>query len=232
MSKTNNKSFILHLDSLSILDEMSNEQAGIFFKAIKEFKITGQLPDLEFGLKMAISPFINQFKRDEEKYGKIIERNKANIAKRWNTKNTTGKTGIPEIPLATKNTYNDNDNDSDNDNKNDNDKNNILLFDEFEEFWKSYIPVKTKKDGFVNKGSKEKAKIAFIKARKEHSFEKIMIALESYLLYCQKNNKFTKNVATWLNARDFEEQDEIVIKAQSTSRSDQTLINIMNFDSQ
>ena len=32
------KSFILHSDSLLILDELSNEQAGILFKAIKDYQ--------------------------------------------------------------------------------------------------------------------------------------------------------------------------------------------------
>jgi hypothetical protein len=71
-------------------------------------------------------PFFNQFKRDEEKYQNVVERNKINIAKRWNkpnTKNTTRKTGIPK---DTKNTDSDskNDSDSDSDSKNDNESKN------------------------------------------------------------------------------------------------------------
>jgi hypothetical protein len=63
-------SFILHKDSLFILDEMDNVQAGKFIKAIFQYQITGQLPQLDFSLKMAVSPFINQFKRDEQKWVK------------------------------------------------------------------------------------------------------------------------------------------------------------------
>jgi len=67
-NQNNRKSFIVHKDSLVILDEMSNEQAGIFIKSIKFYQEKGCLPELDFGLKMAITPFINQFQRDEEIY--------------------------------------------------------------------------------------------------------------------------------------------------------------------
>jgi hypothetical protein len=72
-NQTNRKSFIIHKDSLVILDEMSNEQAGIFIKSIKFYQEKGCLPELDFGLKMAITPFINQFQRDEQIYKKTCE---------------------------------------------------------------------------------------------------------------------------------------------------------------
>lgn len=67
------KSFIIHNDSLAILDDMTNEQAGILIKSIKFYQKNGVLPELDFGLKMAITPFINQFIRDEENYQKTCE---------------------------------------------------------------------------------------------------------------------------------------------------------------
>jgi hypothetical protein len=75
-NQNNRKSFIIHKDSLVILNEMSNEQAGIFIKAIKFYQEKGHLPDLDFGLKMAITPFINQFQRDEENYKNTCEARK------------------------------------------------------------------------------------------------------------------------------------------------------------
>ena len=111
-------SFILHLDSLVILDEMTNEQAGIFLKSIKQYQITKKLPELDFGLKMAITPFINQFIRDEENYKKTCE------ARRL----AGGKGGKQKVANASKSKQrvanladSDSKSDSDNDSKNKND---------------------------------------------------------------------------------------------------------------
>jgi len=119
-NQTQNKSFILHKDSLSVLNKLSDEQAGKLFKSIFIYQTDNILPEDAF-TSIIFEPFLNQFKRDEEKYQNVVERNKINIAKRWNkpnTKNTTGKTGIPK---DTKNTDSDskNKNKSDSDNKND-----------------------------------------------------------------------------------------------------------------
>ena len=97
-NQTQNKSFILHKDSLSVLNKLSDEQAGKLFKSIFIYQIENILPEDAF-TSIIFEPFLNQFKRDEEKYQNVVERNKINIAKRWNkpnTKNTTGKIGIPK----------------------------------------------------------------------------------------------------------------------------------------
>ena len=117
---TNRKSFIIHTDSLDILDQLTDEQAGKLFKAISCYQKTGEINQVDQLVKIAITPFINQFKRDEEKYLNIVERNKTNISKRW-SKNTTGKTGIPK---DTKNTDSDSKSDSDSESKNKNDSKN------------------------------------------------------------------------------------------------------------
>lgn len=72
------KSFILHLDSLTILDEMTDEQAGIFIKSIYHYHKNNELPELNFAMKMAINPFINQFKRDKEKWEEQAKKNREN----------------------------------------------------------------------------------------------------------------------------------------------------------
>ena len=70
---TKKKSFLLHIDSLDILDDLSNGQAGVLFKAIKAYQHEEDFP-LDSIVKIAFSPFKNQFLRDDEKYTKTCER--------------------------------------------------------------------------------------------------------------------------------------------------------------
>lgn len=63
----NRKSFILHIDSLDIIDELTDEQAGQLFRAIKAYQKNEQI-ELNQIVKIAFSQFRNQFVRDEEKY--------------------------------------------------------------------------------------------------------------------------------------------------------------------
>jgi hypothetical protein len=70
---TNKKSFLLHIDSLDILDDLTNGQAGVLFKAIKAYQHDDDFP-LDSIVKIAFSPFKNQFLRDDEKYIKTCER--------------------------------------------------------------------------------------------------------------------------------------------------------------
>lgn len=66
------KSFILHVDSLGVLSDLSDEQAGKLFKAMLAFH-KGEELDLDPLTKMAFSFFKNQFIRDNEKYIKTCE---------------------------------------------------------------------------------------------------------------------------------------------------------------
>ena len=122
------KSFILHIDSLSVLDELTNEQAGQLFKAIHNYQI-GKDVKLDFGLKMAFLPFKNQFIRDNDKYLSIVERNKKNGSKggrppktEKNPKNLVGYLETEKNPDEPKKA----DSDSVNDNVNKKENNNLL----------------------------------------------------------------------------------------------------------
>ena len=66
------KSFIIHKDSLSVLDDLTNEQCGELFRAIKAHQLD-ELIDLSPLVKIAFSPFRNQFYRDDEKYEKTCK---------------------------------------------------------------------------------------------------------------------------------------------------------------
>ena len=109
-------SFILYLEQKQIFEMLTDEEAGQLIKAIFEYEDTGQIVLLDRSLQIAFLPIRNVLDRNKEKYEKVVERNKKNLEKRWNredTKNTTGKNGIPK---NTKNTDNDNDNDNEHDN--------------------------------------------------------------------------------------------------------------------
>jgi len=115
---TKRKSFIIHIDSLNILDELSDDQAGKLFKAIKSHQ---EGVDFNFDAltKVAFSPFKNQFIRDDDKYLKLCEKNRLIAEKRYCTKSTNGKSGNQPLPTSTKST--DNDSKSDSKSKNDSD---------------------------------------------------------------------------------------------------------------
>ena len=61
------KSFLLHIDSLCILEDLTDEQKGQLFNAIYMFQL-GEEIILSPMIKIAFSQFKNQFMRDEEKY--------------------------------------------------------------------------------------------------------------------------------------------------------------------
>ena len=114
------KSFLIHIDSLDILDDLTNEQCGELFKAIKSHH-TDQEINLSTIVNIAFSPFKNQFIRDQEKYLKTCEaraqagsiggkQKAANLAKASNCKQKVAN-------LADKDNKKDNDSESDNKNK-------------------------------------------------------------------------------------------------------------------
>ena len=114
------KSFIIHHDSLDVIDKLSDEQAGKLLKAIKAYQL-GEDYELDLMTDLVFTPFKAQFKRDEEKYQKIVERNKNNGLKggRPQTqekpeepKKPSGLSGNPSKPKKA-----DSDSDSDSDSK-------------------------------------------------------------------------------------------------------------------
>ena len=115
------KSFILHTDSLNILDILTDEQAGKLFKAIKNYQ-NGVKQDLDFGINIAFMQFENQFKRDEEKYESVVERNKINGSKGGRPKNPTEPKETQNNPVGLSGLINNPKKaDSDSDSKNDSD---------------------------------------------------------------------------------------------------------------
>ena len=73
-------SFVLHHDSLAVLDALTDEQAGQLFKAMREYHASGVLP-VDVLLRCALVPFINQWTRDLEKWERIAEIRRAYVHK-------------------------------------------------------------------------------------------------------------------------------------------------------
>lgn len=121
------KSFIIHIDSLDILSELTDEQAGQLLRAMVEYN-KGEDIQLTGLMKALFVPFQNQFNRDLDNYIKQCEKNKENGAKGGRPqKPTKSQSVISEThkkPVGFSKTQPnpqkpDNDNDSDSDSDND-----------------------------------------------------------------------------------------------------------------
>jgi hypothetical protein len=144
------RSFLLHIDSLDVLDELSNEQAGILLKAMRDYHNDEEM-QLDALTKIVFSPFKNQFNRDSLKYQTTCER-------RANAGSMGGKQKVANAskPKQKVSKLADNDNVSKNDNVNDSDSDNDskkikdlspkVDFDGiFEMVWKQYPSKQNKK---------------------------------------------------------------------------------------
>jgi hypothetical protein len=182
------KSFILHQDSLVILEKMTDEQAGKFIKILYYFKKTGELQELDFAMEMATTPFFNQFKRDKIKYNNVCEARKLAGSK-------GGKQKVANASKCKQKVANlaENDNDSDNDNENDSKKEEG---ENFQIFWNKYD----------YKKSRSKSEASFKTALKKESFENIIAGLENYIKNRGTDPKFWKHPTTWLNSESWSDE--------------------------
>ena len=112
------KSFILHIDSLGILNELTDEQAGQLFKLIYEYHNPNKPKQTQISqlVNLAFYPFKSQFERDNQTYNNVCERNKNNGLLGGRPKNKN-----PNKPKKA-----DSDNKNKNDNKNDNDNKSVI----------------------------------------------------------------------------------------------------------
>jgi len=116
---TTKKSFLLHLDSLDVLDHLTDEQCGQLLKAFKSFH-SGEELNLDSMLSIAFTPFKNQFKRDLDTYENVCNRNKINGMKGGRPKNPENPVGSLETqrnPEKPKKPDSDNKKDNDSDNE-------------------------------------------------------------------------------------------------------------------
>jgi len=93
------KSFKLYTDSLDVLDELTDEQSGQLFKAIRAYELNQE--EILTGLMKAIfTPFKNNIDRAKAEYEAVCERNKANGLKggRPNPNKPSGLKSNPKNP--------------------------------------------------------------------------------------------------------------------------------------
>ena len=83
--------FILEKDQKIIIDELSNEEAGIIFKAIYEYEATKEEPPLDKTLKIVFKQIKVKLDFYDEKYNTTCETNRKNIQNYWNKVNDTNE---------------------------------------------------------------------------------------------------------------------------------------------
>ena len=149
MVKKEIKSIILYLDSAAAIDYLTDEQAGILFKAVLRYGRDGQmLESSDTALTALFTMLCTQIDRDHKKYEERCERNVTNAKKRYEKQHQEEQPPaiacdrMPPHPNACHN-----DNNSDNDNKTDNDDDNadaLIISDasvsdySFETVWEMY----------------------------------------------------------------------------------------------
>lgn len=198
------KSFIVHHDSLEVINKLTDEQAGKLLKAIKAYQL-GEDFEMDLMTDLVFTPFKSQFIRDDEKYQNIVNRNKNNGLKGGRPKTQTnprepnkpsGLSGNPKEPKKA---------DSKSDSKSDSKEPS-----RFAEFWSMYGK-KTGKDVCERKFNK----------LKESDVNKIFEVLPSYIA-STPDVQYRKNPSTWLNQKCWEDeiQGARVIKSPQQQQYD------------
>lgn len=102
MAKKKQLAFLLQKDQKPIVDELTNEEAGIIFKAIYEYEETKKEPKLDKTLRIVFKQFKVKLDMYDEAYKDKCLKNKENIEKYWNKmKDTVEYDGIQSNTMAT-----------------------------------------------------------------------------------------------------------------------------------
>lgn len=96
--------FVLYKGFWAPIEALDNDALGRLFRALYEYQLHGTI-ETDPDIKMAFMFFLNQFKVDEKKYQKIVERNRGNGKKGGRPKKNpdepkkpNGLFGNPENP--------------------------------------------------------------------------------------------------------------------------------------
>jgi len=215
----NRDSFIFYRSFFMATKCLKNEEKAQLFDAICSYALDGEINDLDgtaFGMFQLIKPQLDANRKrfengcvKKQKISKTEAKPKQKISK-------------TEANVNVNDNVNDNVTDNVNENNNLNNKTNTkeihaVFQNDFEELWQHYTPVVVSNGNFTNKGSKQDALKSYKKARAKFSHQAIMDCLEQYLKECQNNNRFTKNVASWLNQTmqdGFKTEEVVLINAE------------------
>lgn len=189
---TNRDSFIFYRSFFMATKCLKNEEKAQLFDAICSYALDGEINDLDgtaFGMFQLIKP--------------QLDANRKRFENGCVKKQKISKTEAKPKQKISKTEANVNVNVNENENNNLNNKPNkeihVGFENDFQELWQHYTPVVVSNGTFTNKGCRQTALKSYNKARAKFSHQKIMDCLELYLKDCKKNNRYTKNVATWLN---------------------------------
>lgn len=168
---------------------MTDEQAGKFIKLAYHYMVNGEIPQCEFAMEMALTPFINQWSRDAERWEGVREKRIEAGAKGGKQKvaNATKSKQKPPVNV----------NVNANVSVNANDNVNI----EFETFWELYDK---------KRGDKEKIRKKW-DSLSNYEREDIIAYLPKYK-DATPDKTYRKDPSTFLNNRAWE--DEIIVKGE------------------
>lgn len=138
-------SIILHSESVAAVNCLTDEQAGILFKAILEYAYSEKVwESKDTALQALFSMFKTQIDRDWKRYKERCEKNRVNALKR----HAKGGEPMPREPVASDgnqsqaNETNNNSNNNANNNNNDEQANAIIINNEsdvsFDTIWEMY----------------------------------------------------------------------------------------------
>lgn len=206
---TPRNSFVLYTDNHDIFCSLSKDQKADLIDAIFIYQKTGELPTDPI-IKVGISSFISQFKRDSQKWEKTCQEKttagKMGNLKRWHPqlykKVIDGKISLDDAMLGLQPQESSQPDPTQSDpigevaNIAVNDSvsvsvNDIILTisEKFDLFWNLYN----------KKTSKADAERKFAQSLKKDTFENIMSGLQKYVSSRGEDRKYWKDPSTWLN---------------------------------
>lgn len=92
-------SFVLHLDTLSVIEKMTREQRGDFLTGLYRYRM-GEPLGLDPMMEMVLHPFMAAMDRDDEKFATRADRSRANGSRGGRPRKTFQAPENPENPVG------------------------------------------------------------------------------------------------------------------------------------